>query len=77
MHPLLITNDMVVLSFAQALLAESGIETQVFDGHMSLTEGSIGAFPRRLMVTTEGRRRAVQLLCEAGLGDYVVDDANG
>jgi len=77
MHLLLITNDMVVLSYAQALLAESRIESQVFDRHISLTEGSIGAFPRRLMVTSEGRWRAVQLLREAGLGEYVVDDASG
>lgn len=74
MRLLLRTNDLVVLSFAEALLAGNGIEVLVFDRHISLMEGSIGAFPRRLMVGGEDRARAAGLLREAGLGDFVVSD---
>lgn len=51
MKELLTTNDPVLLSWAEALLAGAGIESWVLDGHMSVLEGSAGAIPRRLMVT--------------------------
>ena len=50
MKELLRSNNPVFLSFAQSVLAEAGIEALVFDQHMSVMEGSIGALPRRLMV---------------------------
>lgn len=50
MKEVLRTNDLVLLSYATHILAEAGIEATVFDAHMSAVEGSIGAFPRRLMV---------------------------
>ena len=50
MKEVLRTNDLVLLSYATHVLAEAGIEAVVFDAHMSAVEGSIGAFPRRLMV---------------------------
>jgi hypothetical protein len=65
MTELLRTNDLVRLSWAQALLAEAGIETLVLDQHTSLVEGSIGAIPRRLMVADQELDRARRLLEEA------------
>ncbi len=53
MKELLKSNDLVLLSWAEALLAGEGIATYVLDGHMSVLEGSIGAIPRRLMVADE------------------------
>lgn len=50
MREVLRTNDLVLLSYAAHVLSEAGIESQVFDTHMSALEGSIGALPRRLMV---------------------------
>ena len=50
MKVLLRTNDVVKLSWLQALLADSGIETMVLDMHTSILEGSAGAIPRRLAV---------------------------
>jgi len=50
LEELLRTNDPVLLSYACHLLDEAGIEYWVFDFHVSAVEGSIGAFPRRLMV---------------------------
>jgi putative signal transducing protein len=60
------TNNAVYLSFAQAVLKDAGIETLLFDAHMSVMDGSIGALPRRLMVIhDEQLERARQILAEA------------
>ena len=66
MKELLRTNDVVRLSWLQALLADSGIDTLVLDHHTSLVEGSIGAIPRRLMVAERDHGRARALLAAAG-----------
>jgi hypothetical protein len=66
MKELLRTNDPVRLSFVQALLRDSGIASLVLDHHTSLVEGSIGAIPRRLMVTERDYRRACSVLTAAG-----------
>ena len=60
------TNDLVRLSFLQALLADAGIAATVLDGHTSAIEGSIGAIPRRLIVATADAARARLVLAEAG-----------
>jgi len=65
MKELLRTNDMVRLSWLQALLGEAGIEAVVFDRHTSIVEGSIGAIPRRLMVPDGELTRARDLLAVA------------
>jgi hypothetical protein len=66
MKELLRTNDLVRLSFLQALLTDSGIETIVLDEHIANVEGSIAPFQRRLMVLEEDHIRARALLAEAG-----------
>jgi hypothetical protein len=66
MKELLRTNDPVRLSFVQALLRDSGIESLVLDHHTSLVEGSIGAIPRRLVVTERDYRHACSILVAAG-----------
>ncbi len=66
MKELLRTNNPVRLSWLQALLADSGIETLVLDHHTSLVEGSIGAIPRRLMVLERDFDRACAVLSSAG-----------
>lgn len=66
MEELLRTNDVVRLEYVRAVLGEEGIETFVFDGHMSITEGSIGILPRRLVVTQEDADRARTILRQIG-----------
>jgi hypothetical protein len=66
MRELLRTNDLVRLSFLQAILKADGIEPLVLDGGMSVLEGSAGAIPRRLMVADEDFAAAKALLDEAG-----------
>ena len=66
MREILRTNDVVKLSWVQALLANSGIETVLLDVHTSIIEGSIGAIPRRLTVIDEDYAQAVRILQDAG-----------
>ena len=65
MKELLRTNNIVRLSWLQALLADAGIGSIVLDQHTSLVEGSIGAIPRRLMVAERDHPRARSLISEA------------
>ena len=66
MRELLRCNDPVRLSWLRALLADAGIDSVVFDQHVSVVEGSIGAIPRRLMVLSEEWDAAARLLDSAG-----------
>ena len=66
MKELLRTNDMVKLSWLEALLADAGIATLVLDQHTSVVEGSIGILPRRLVVDDRDYLRAKQVMLEAG-----------
>ncbi len=61
------TVNPVDLSYAQALLKDAGIEPIVFDAHISAVEGSIGIFPRRLMVIDEDKVAAQNILAQAGI----------
>ena len=44
------TTDMASMAFAKALLQGEDIDCFEMDVNMSVLEGSIGIFPRRLMV---------------------------
>jgi hypothetical protein len=66
MRELLRTNDLVRLSWIQALLADAGIEAFVLDAHTSVIEGSISAIQRRLAVIDEDYPRACRVLEAAG-----------
>ena len=72
MEEIMRTNDIVALSFALSLLQDAGIETLVADAHISVMEGSIGIFPRRLHVLTMDVEQAREILEEAGLGSWLV-----
>ena len=67
MIELLRSNDPVVISFAEALLKDGGIEHQVVDRNMSIMEGSIGILPRRILVARDQHETARRFLTEAGL----------
>lgn len=62
MRAVLVTNDVVRLAAAEAALKAAGVESFVFDAGMSATEGSIGVFPRRLMVVDEDEAAARAIL---------------
>ncbi len=64
MQPILKTNDPVLLSFAQDLLAQGDVRSVVFDENMSVLDGSLGILPRRLMVADEDFERGKTLLSD-------------
>jgi hypothetical protein len=67
MVELLRTNDLVLLSYLSAVLADAAVDAVILDEHTSILEGSIGAIPRRLMVAAADAVRARALLMEAGI----------
>ena len=67
MKELLRTNDAVLLSWIDALLADAEIRATVLDTHTSVAEGSIGALPRRLMVPSSDEAKARCILGDAGI----------
>lgn len=77
MRALVETNDPVLLSFVEALLRDARIEATVLDRNISAVEGSIGIFPRRVLVEKASWQAARDLLVEAGLAQWIKDDDNG
>lgn len=65
MREILRTNDLVRLSWLQALFADRGIRSIVLDTHTSVLEGSVGAIPRRLMVEDADYAAVQRILEEA------------
>ena len=62
MKELLRTTDPTMIAFATHLLTGEGIATFPLDVHMSILEGGIGIFPRRLMVADRDHFRASAIL---------------
>ena len=65
-------NDPVLISFVEALFREAGIALHIADANISVMEGSIGAFPRRVLVREGDWARAALILEEADLGQWIV-----
>jgi hypothetical protein len=72
MREVLRSNDPVLINFAQAVLRDAGIGCVVADQHMSVVEGSIGAFPRRLLVPDADWDAARRSLGQAGLDAWLI-----
>ncbi|MGO9173490.1 MAG: DUF2007 domain-containing protein [Rhodomicrobium sp.] len=71
MAELLRTTDIVLLSYVNSLLSDAGIPATVADVHMSVVEGSIGAFPRRVLIAAEDWNESADILTEAGLAAHL------
>ena len=67
MKQLLRTNNMASIAFAKALLQGEGIDCFELDVNMSVLEGGIGIFPRRIMVASEDYPAAVRALTDNGI----------
>jgi hypothetical protein len=68
MDELIRTNDIVLISFVEALLKDAGIGHLVADQAVSAVDGSIGIFPRRILVDSDCLAQARRLIRDAGLG---------
>jgi hypothetical protein len=64
---LLRTNDLVLISRIEALMAEYGIRLLVADQYMSAVEGSLGFLPRRMLIDADDLPRARMAMHGAGL----------
>jgi hypothetical protein len=73
MVEILRTNDIVLIGFAQSLLEGARIPVLVADNHISGIEGSIGAFPRRLLVPGDHAAQARRVMTDAGLAAELRD----
>ena len=67
MLELIRSNDPVILSFAESLLKDAGIVCFIADQNMSIMEGSVGIFARRLMIDADREIEAKQLIRDAGI----------
>jgi hypothetical protein len=74
MRELVRTNDAVLISAIEALLKAARIGHVVVDQNMSVLEGSIGIFPRRILVDADQAAAARRLLAEAGYGHELRPD---
>ena len=68
MEELIRTNDIVLISYVEALLRDAGIEFLTVDQNMSVIEGSLGVLPRRVLVVSDRVEAARRLLTDAGIG---------
>ncbi|CAN5642838.1 DUF2007 domain-containing protein [soil metagenome] len=62
MKEILRTTDPTIIAFSTALLRAEDIDCFVLDVHMSVMEGGIGIFPRRLVVADEDAFQARAIL---------------
>ncbi|MEX0348792.1 MAG: DUF2007 domain-containing protein [Paracoccaceae bacterium] len=62
MKELLRSTDPTILAFATALLEGEGIDCFQMDVNMSILEGGIGIFPRRMMVRESDYDRALRVM---------------
>src|SRR5215212_589374 len=73
LEELLRTNDIVLISFVEALLRDAGITAFVADQNMSVMDGSLGVLPRRVMVGEDEIDAARKLLKDAGIGKEITE----
>ncbi|MEM7319257.1 MAG: DUF2007 domain-containing protein [Pseudomonadota bacterium] len=62
MKELLRSTDPTVMAFASALLEGEDIDCFEMDVNMSILEGGIGIFPRRMMVREQDFERALRVM---------------
>ena len=77
MDELVRTNDLVLISYVEALLRDAGIDHFVADQVVSSVDGSIGIFPRRILVDADRIDAARRLMVDAGLGDELRPERRG
>ena len=68
MEEIVRTNNLVTISFIEALLKDAGITPFIADQNMSVIEGSLGILPRRVLVPDDRAEEARRILRDAGIG---------
>ncbi len=68
MQELLRSNDLVLLSFVQDLLNQSGIDPFLFDTHSAIMDGGVPFVQQRIMVAAKDWDKAKEILSQNGIG---------
>ncbi|CAA9325899.1 MAG: hypothetical protein AVDCRST_MAG36-669 [uncultured Nocardioidaceae bacterium] len=71
MAELVRTNNHGIVAVIESLLQEADIRYHVADRNISVIEGSIGAFPMRVLVSDDAEEEARELLTDADLGEWL------
>ena len=74
MRELVRTNDAVLISAVEALLKGARIRHIVVDQNMSVLEGSIGIFPKRILVDEDDLDAARAVLEDGGFANEIRRD---
>ncbi len=74
MREIMRTNDPALISFVESVLKEGNVNYMVADQNISILEGSIGVFPRRILVTPDHEEIARDLLNDAEIGDSLLPE---
>jgi hypothetical protein len=77
MKDLIRTNNPALISYVEALLKQLDVTYFIADQAISSAEGSIGMFPKRILVSSEHLAKARQLMIDAGLGDELRPEQPG
>lgn len=70
---LVLTNDVVLVSYVESLLREARIASVVLDRNLSGLHGAVGLVPQRILVDKDDWAAARMLLVDAGLAAWIVD----
>jgi len=71
MKELLRSTDPTIIAFATALLHGEDIDCFQMDVNMSILEGGIGIFPRRLMVREDTYDAAVRVMADNNISQGI------
>lgn len=71
------TTNPVDISFLEAMLKGAGLFVAVMDANMSITEGSIGLFPRRVMISDIDRDEVRELLAGSEIEGALLKEFRG
>ncbi len=77
MKDLIRTNNPALISFVESLLKELDVRYFIADQAISSAEGSIGMFPKRILVDPEHFAKARELMIDAGLENELRPETPG
>lgn len=73
MRELVLSDDIVLVSYVEALLKDARIEVTILDRGVSGMPGAIGAVPQRIVVSDERYEEARRILTDAGLSTHLAE----
>lgn len=71
------TTNPVDINYVQALLKDADIFVAIFDDNISIVEGSIGLFPKRVMISEDDTEAVRSLLRDTELQDALLPQFRG